>query len=248
MCESDEAASGLFNYRSVIGMAMFLCNNTRLDCAMAVHQCARFGSNPKRTHEIALKRVGRYLLGTANRGLIIRPTQEMNLDCFVDADFCGVFNLEDGHDPRSVRSRTGFVITLGDVPVLWKSKLQPQIALSTMEAEYIALSTALRSLLPLKEVLFSMAKALKIEITPNSQISKVWEDNHAAEILATTHPPRLTPRSKHIAIRYHWFREQLKPGKTEIKSIPTNLQKADILTKALQKQKHEAIRKLKMGW
>lgn len=248
MCTNDEEASGLFNYRSVIGMAMFLCNNTRMDCAMAVHQCARFTSNPKRTHEIALKRIGRYLLGTADRGLIIRPTKQMNLDCYVDADFCGVFNMEDGHDPRSVRSRTGFVITLGDVPVLWKSKLQPQIALSTMESEYIALSTAMRSLLPLKEILFSMAAALNIEINENSQISKVWEDNHAAEILATTNPPRLTPRSKHIAIRYHWFREQLKPGKIEIKAIPTNQQKADILTKALSKQKHEEIRKLNMGW
>jgi Reverse transcriptase (RNA-dependent DNA polymerase) len=147
LCENDEPALGLFNYRSVVGMAMFLCNNTRLDCAMAVHQCARYSAQPKRTHEAALKHIGRYLLGTCSRGLIIQPTKHLKVDCYVDANFAGVFNTEDAADPRSVRSRTGFILTLGDVPILWKSQLQPQIALSTMEAEYIALSTALHSLL-----------------------------------------------------------------------------------------------------
>jgi hypothetical protein len=120
--------------------------------------------------------------------------------------------------------------------------------LSTMEAEYIALSTALRSLLPLKQILTSMAVSLNIKINESSNISTVWEDNKAAQILSTTNPPRLTPRSKHIAIRYHWFRDQLVPGRIEIKSISTDRQKADILTKALQKQKHEEIRKLSMVW
>jgi hypothetical protein len=166
----------------------------------------------------------------------------------VDADFAGVFNMEDANDPRSVRSRTGFILTLGDVPILWKSKLQPQIALSTMEAEYIALSTAMRSLLPIKQILKTLAEALNILMNEHSTISTVWEDNRAAQILATTNPPRLTPRSKHIAIRYHWFRDQLVPGRVEVKPIPSILQKADILTKALTKQKHEEARKLSMGW
>jgi hypothetical protein len=193
LCRDEEPALGNFNYRSVVGMAMFLCNNTRLDCAMAVHQCARFSSNPKRSHETALKRIGRYLIGTTNRGLIIRPTKNLKIDCYVDADFAGLFNMEDADNPTSVRSRTGFILTLGEVPILWKSKLQPQIALSTMEAEYIALSTALRSLLPVKAVLKTVTSALNIMIPEASTLSTVWEDNHAAEVLATTKPPRLTP-------------------------------------------------------
>jgi hypothetical protein len=237
LCENDESALGLFNYRSVVGMAMFLCNNTRLDCAMAVHQCARYSANPKRTHEATLKRIGRYLIGTSTRGLIIRPAKTLKVDCYVDADFAGMFNTEDAPDPRSVRSRTGFILTLGDVPILWKSQLQPQIALSTMEAEYIALSTALRSLLPLETILRSITTALNISIDDHSTMSTVWEDNHAAEILATTHPPRMTPRSKHIAIRYHWFHDQLLPGKVSIRTIASSQQNADILTKALTKQK-----------
>jgi hypothetical protein len=117
-----------------------------------------------------------------------------------------------------------------------------------MEAEYIALSTDLRSLLPLKEVLSNLTDALGISVPELSQISTVWEDNRAAQILAITNPPRLTPWSKHIAIRYHWFRDQLIPGKIEIKSISTHEQKADILTKALTKQTHTLIRQLSMGW
>jgi Reverse transcriptase (RNA-dependent DNA polymerase) len=248
LCLTEEPALGLFNYRSVVGMAMFLHNNTRLDCAMAVHQCARYSANPKRTHEAALKCLGRYLLGTRTRGLIIRPITHLRVDCYVDADFAGVFNAKDASDPCSVRSRTGFILTLGDVPILWKGQLQPQISPSTMEAEYIALSTALRSLIPLKAILRSIATALHIPIEPQSTMSTVWEDNHAAEILATTTPPHMTPRSKHIAIHYHWFCDQLAPGNIIIRSIPSAKQKADILTKSLTKQKHEEARRLSMGW
>jgi hypothetical protein len=60
---TDPPASGEFNYRSAIGMAMFLTNNTRLDCSMAVHQCARYSVDPRSRHEQAVKRIGRYLLG-----------------------------------------------------------------------------------------------------------------------------------------------------------------------------------------
>jgi hypothetical protein len=129
---------------------------------------------------------------------------------------------------------------------LWKSKLQPQIALSTMAAKYIALSTALRSLLPVKAILKTVTSALNILIPETSTLSTVWEDNHAAEVLATTKPPRLTPQSKHIGIHNHWFRDQLEPGKIEIKAIASKQQKADILTKVLTKQKHEEERKLSM--
>jgi hypothetical protein len=115
-----------------------------------------------------------------------------------------------------------------------------------MEAEYIALSTAMQSLLPIKQILKTLTTALDLQMDERSSISTVWEDNRAAEILATTHPPRLMSRSKHIAIRYHWFRDQLIPGKVTIQSIPSVKQKADILTKALAK--HEDARKLSMGW
>lgn len=247
-CLADDPASGDFNYRSAVGIAMYLANNTRLDCAMAVHQCARFCANPRVPHEQAIKRVGRYILGTMDRGLRIRAGNHMRLDCYVDADFCGLFNYEDADDADSARSRTGFLLTLADIPILWSSKMQTAIALSTMESEYVALSTAMRSLIPVKAVLKTITKALSIDIEATSNMSTVWEDNQAALILATTDPPRMTPRSKHIAIKYHWFRKHLKVGYIEIKHITTDQQKADILTKALARLKHEQARLLTMGW
>jgi hypothetical protein len=247
-CKTDPPASGDFNYRSAVGMAMFLTNNTRLDCAMSVHQCARYSSDPKLRHEQAMKRIGRYLLGTATNGLIIRPTDDLTLNCYVDADFCGLFNFEDADDPDSVRSRTGFVITLGEVPVFWSSKLQGTIALSTMEAEYVALSTAMRTLIPMKLVLRTMTSALNLFHGSISNPSIIFEDNEAALSLAITDPPRMTPRSKHIAVKYHWFRKHLKRGFIELQHIRSNDQKADILTKALPRIKHERARLLTMGW
>jgi hypothetical protein len=227
-CTTDPPATGDFNYRSAVGMAMFLTNNTRLDCAMSVHQCARYSSDPRLRHEQAMKRIGRYLLGTATNGLIIRPTDDLTLNCYVDADFCGLFSFEDADDPDSVRSRTGFVITLGEVPVFWSSKLQGSIALSTMEAEYVALSTAMRTLLPMKSVLKSMSSALNLSHGSILNPSIIFEDNEAALSLAITDPPRMTPRSKHIAIKYHWFRKHLKRGFIELQHIRSNDQKADM--------------------
>jgi hypothetical protein len=136
---------------------------------------------------------------------------------------------------------------LGNSPVLWASKMLTEIALSTMESEYIALSTALRSLLPLKILFETMTQALHLPLDDKTTISTIFEDNRAAQILATTNPPRLTPRSKHIAVKYHWFREHLS-DKIKIKAIGTNDQKADIFTKALSRVQFEKARSLIMGW
>jgi hypothetical protein len=139
----------------------------------------------------------------------MQPNSFLSLDCYVDADFAGLWGFESPQDPSSARSRTGYVIMLGQSPVLWASKMQTEVALSTMESEYIALLTAMRALIPLRQLHEQMTEAIGLPTNATSTISTVFEDNRAAEILATTNPPRLTPRSKHIAVKYHWFREQL---------------------------------------
>ena len=82
--------------------------------------------------------------------MVFKPSDNLSLDCYADADFAGLFKYENLQDPRSARSRTGFLITLGGSPVVWASRMQTEVATSTCEAEYIALSTAMRQLLPLK--------------------------------------------------------------------------------------------------
>ncbi len=133
-------ASGKVNYASMIGMLLYL-NHSWPDIALVTHQCARYTIGPKQTHKGALIRIGRYLKGTIGNGLIMTPSAKQKLDCYPDANFAGLWNRDDKHDPHCVRSCTGYVICLSDCPVLWISKLQTEIALSTMEAEYVLLST-----------------------------------------------------------------------------------------------------------
>jgi hypothetical protein len=75
-----------WHYRSVVGKMNFLEKSTRVEIAYSVHQCARFAADPKESHAAALKRIGRYLVGTREKGLILNPTKSHSFDCFVDAD------------------------------------------------------------------------------------------------------------------------------------------------------------------
>ena len=238
-----------YNYRSVLGKIMYLSSNTRCELSLANHQCARFSIDPRTPHGIALKRIGRYLLGTRDKGMIVRPTTDLSLNCYADADFAGLFSSSDPDDPKSVKSRSGFVITLGSVPVSWTSKLQTETALSTMESEYISFSQALRVLLPLRIVLDELATSLSLKHDPHSDIkSTIFEDNQACLSLASSDPPKMTPRSKSIAVKYHWFREHLQPGVIDLVAISSAEQLADIFTKPLSPPTFVYLREKLLGW
>jgi hypothetical protein len=142
-----------WQYDSVIGMMMYLANNTRPDIADAVDQAARFTHHPRQSHAVGVKKIARHLKQTKLEGMFISPQDSLRVDCYVDADFAGSFTVEDKQDPVSVNSRTGYVFLFKGAPLPWASKIQTQIALSTMEAEYIALSQAMRDLIPIREVL-----------------------------------------------------------------------------------------------
>jgi Reverse transcriptase (RNA-dependent DNA polymerase) len=129
-----------WHYRSIIGKLNFLEKSTRPDIAYAVHQCARFCLEPKESHAAAVKRIGKYLLSTKDKGMILNPTHH-SFDCYVDADFVGNWNRVTADvDPGTAKSRTAFIISYAGCPVTWASKLQSEVALSTTEAEYNALS------------------------------------------------------------------------------------------------------------
>jgi hypothetical protein len=82
-----------WSYASVVGMLMDLASNSRPDVAFAVHQCARFTRNPKRSHEQAVKRIVRYLKAARDRGMLLRPMKDLTLDLFADAYFAGLWNV-----------------------------------------------------------------------------------------------------------------------------------------------------------
>ena len=227
---------------------MYIGNHTRLDCAFAIHQCARFSADPREPHGEALKRLGRYLQGTRDRGLILQPSRDLKLDLHVDADFAGLWGAEAATDPASTRSRTGYLITLGRAAVLWASRLQTLICCSTMESEYVAASTRMGALVPMHRKLLKICEMLELPIPESSRVSTVWEDNRATLQLATADPPRMTPRSKSLAVHYHWFREHLVKGEIEMAVVASRHNWADILTKPLTPQEFERARKVIMGW
>jgi hypothetical protein len=251
-----EPFSEAWDYASVVGMLMYLAQNSRPDLAYAVHSAARFTHAPRASHAAAVKRICRYLRKIREQGLHLRPDSSYKVDTYVDADFAGLFTAEDRDDPVSVKSRTGYVIFYSGCPLLWVSKLQTQIALSTMEAEYIALSQSMGELIPIRRVLkelFQYVFSKKSSVTYSTKSkaftippSTVYEDNSAC--LKFARMPRMTPRTKHIGIPYHWFRDKVASLEIAIEPIKTSEQLADQFTKGLVRDKFVAARKPLMGW
>jgi hypothetical protein len=250
--EAGTPAVGLYNYASVVGMLSYLQGHSRIDISLAVSQVARFVHSPKRSHEEALERIGRYLKGTHDDGLILRPDKLdklFSIDVYVDASFACGWGTELGTNPDSVKSRTGYIIEIMGCSVLWKSQLQTSIATSTMESEYTALSMALRAAIPLLDICISINHGLGL--TKDKLLTfktTIHEDNIGALTLAQLEPGRHTPRSKFYALRLHWFRSWLKPREIEIIHVSTKDQKADYLTKPLTSQLFKNCRLLSMGW
>ena len=235
-----------WNYRSLVGMLGYLQGSTRPDISMTTHQCARFNNDPKLSHERALYRVVRYLVGTQNKGLVFKPDASKGLECYVDADFSGNWTAADSDDPENVLSRTGYIIYYAGCPIHWVSKLQTEIALSTTESEYIALSQSMRDVIPMMNLLDEFRKILFIEEKIPSVRCTVFEDNTSCISVATA--PSMTSRTKHIALKYHHFRSFVKNGTIKILPIGTAEQTADILTKPLSGDLFLYLRKKMMGW
>jgi len=236
-----------FDYRHVIGKLLYWEKSTRPDISCEVHQCARYYANPKIQHTAAVKRIGRYLLGTKDKRLIMRPKQE-GMECWVDAAHASERNNKTASkEPNTARSRMGYVITYAGCPMHWSSKMQTEIALSTTEAEYIALSQAMSEVLP---NIWLMEEARNQDIpvlnaTPKIHC-KVFEDNAGAIEIANV--PKMRTITKHLNIKDHHFREEVKKGTISIYHTRTEEQIADIFTKPLPEQPFMKFREKMMGW
>lgn len=236
-----------WKYSSIVGMLLYVSCNTRPDIAFAVSQVCRYSANPKQSHAIAVKTIVRYLSRTRDKGMILRPSNNgsLQLDLYVDADFCGLHRRGPDHDPNSAKSRMGYIIMLNDCPVFWKSQLISHVCLSTLESEYASASQALRTLLPLKRLLEEIVEALSSKDDVGVRVlAKVFEDNQGALLLARDH--RITARTKYFLVKWHWFwsfSDEISFVKVESAN-----QRADFLTKGLPRPGFEHNRRLTMGW
>jgi hypothetical protein len=236
-----------WNYRSIIGMLLYLTTNTRPDLAFAVSQAARFSHDPKKSHATGIKTIIRYLHRTSDKGMIVRPTGVLGLENYVDASFAGNYGVEPAENPVSVKSRTGIIIFLAGCPLIWKSQVQSSIALTTFHSEYSALSHSMRILIPLRALLIEVIKMLELPAVIASTINcRVHEDNASALLLANNQ--HLNNRNKYLAVKLHHFWSFVKPGVIEVVRCETRLMLADPFTKPLVREVFERLRLLIMGW
>ena len=204
---------------------------------------------PKLVHEVALKRIGRYLKATRDKGLILNPLGTLKIDAYPDADFAGLYGYLKITDPACVKSRTGFLITVLDCPMVWVSKLQTKTALSTMEAEIVALEHCCRELFPVCDIVKEVGDVLGLATGDLSSMHiSVHEDNAGALVLAETIPQEFTPRSKYYAIKTVLFKEEIQKRGVKLIKIDSMEQLGDIFTKGLPCAVFEYLRKCMMGW
>jgi len=117
--------------------------------------------------------------------------------------------------------------------ISWRSKKQTCVALSTAEAEYMALASAAQEAIWMRQLLTDLRN-------PPREPTRIFEDNQSAICLAKN--PQFHGRAKHIGIRYHFIREQVEKGTVELQYCPTEEMVADMLTKGLSRERFIKLR------
>lgn len=200
-------------YQEAIGSLLFLAQGTLPDLAFAVSDVSRFNMRHGTVHWTAVKRILRYLSGTIDRRIKYSSIGGA-IDGFVDADW--------GSNVDDRRSRTGWVFRLANGAVSWLSKRQTTEALSSTEAEYMAMCSAAREVDWLTQFLDQLGIRGSVPI---------HGDNRGA--LEIAREDAFRQGTKHIAIQYHFVRERVQIGAIRLMYVPTEENVADCLTKGV---------------
>ena len=228
-------------YRSILGSMMYLMLCTRPDLAFAIGKLSKYSANPTTEHLKAAKRLLRYTSKTRNVGLHFGPFSPAGLPTayvFSDADWAG--------DIENRRSTGAYICTISDgtsnsphTAISWSSKQQPTIALSSTEAEYMAMTQACKEAIWVRRLLTELAT----EMTPYDTAAPItiFADNQGSMALAKN--PEFHSRTKHIGIQHHFIREKVNTQEVTLEYLPTGDMLADLLTKALPREKVERFRK-----
>lgn len=209
-------------YCNAVGSIMYSMIGTRPDLAYPVGVISRFMSNPIKEHWLGVKWVLRYIKGTLKTKLCYRRGSEFVVKGYCDSDHAG--------DRDRRRSTSGMVFTLGGNTISWRSSLQKVVALSTTEAEYIALNEAGKEAIWLKGLMKSFGYEQKsIEIFCDSSSAMALSKNSVFH-----------EKTKHVAIKYHKIREITAAGIVDVVKISTLSNPADIFTKILPVSKFKA--------
>ncbi|KAD4888558.1 hypothetical protein E3N88_20631 [Mikania micrantha] len=207
------------NYRSAVGGLIYL-THTRPDLAYSVSVVSRFMHNPSKVHQGAVRRILRYVAGTYKMGLWYGKDKELRLLGYTDSDWGGCID-----DRKSVSAN---IFMMGDSAVSWSSRKQSSVALSSSEAEYISASAAACQCVWLRRILEDLGLF-------QSDPTVILCDNKSAINLSRN--PVMHNRSKHIELKHHFIRELVIQEQVLLEFCGTNEQLADMLTKAISKEK-----------
>lgn len=212
-------------YREAVGALMFLASVSRPHIAFATGKVARRAANPTQSDWIEVKRILRYLKGAPDLSINYPRDGLMEIEGYCDADY--------GGDEGTRKSTSGIVITLNQAPVIWSSRLQRTVSTSTTEAEYNAMSDIT------KETIW--ARGLLDEIAVKQEKpTTIFCDNQSTLKIANNE--EACRKTKHIAIKTHLVKDEIKRGTIETKFVASEEQKADMMTKSLTKESFIANR------
>ena len=256
---SETGERAIVPYREAVGTLLWLSLGTRPDICYAVSQVAKYNDCYGIEHWKAVKRIFRYLKKTMKLGLRFMSTDSSNdflkrfnslthllndFECVAfnhgerhidDKDICQPTGFVDSNHAKCVdtrRSITGFIFFLGLCVICWQSKQQTSVALSSMEAEYMAACAASQEAIWLGRLLREFGCLFTRPIT-------LLEDNQSCIYLSKN--PGDFAKSKHIDTRYHFVREQVEEGTIVLKKIDTKENLADVFTKALDRNQFQTI-------
>jgi hypothetical protein len=187
---------------------------------------SQHNASPTDLHSSTAKRAFRYLNATPTLGITYdgsRSNGKLKLEGYSDADFAA---------SQSRRSMMGYIFKLGGGAVTWMSKLEPTVAISTTEAEYMALLQATKESIWIQRFLKELGREIDCS-------SVIFEDNQGAIALANN--PEYHARTKHIDVQYHFVRECVEMGKIKLVYCPTEEMIADALTKPLSRDRFEKL-------
>ena len=212
-------------YQKLIGSLMYLMMGTCPDLAYTVSTLSKLNCNPTPDHLQAAKRVLRYIHSTAHLHLAFTISTESQLVGFSDSDWTG--------DKNDSKSTSGYLFTLSEGSVCWKSRKQSIIALSSTEAEYISLTETAKEATWLCELSHEISSRLSFDKSCIQGSIPIHADNQAAIQMAKV--PRFHERTKHISIHYHYVCSAIENHLITLDYIPTTDNPVDILTKALSR-------------
>ena len=217
--EVETTATERDSFATIVGRLSYPAGCTRPDISFAVNSLARGLVNPTSAHRKAAVRVLRYLAGTPTLGITFGGSLSARpLVAWSDANWAGKDEENNG------RSTSGWIVQLGTGPIGWASKKQGIVALSSAESEYVASTLALQEVIWVRGLLADCGAIAGGPTTLHC-------DNTAAITLATQ--SKLSQRTKHINVRYHFIRDAVADGTVRLRWVSTLDQIADILTKPL---------------